>query len=395
MNRDFDGISKAEIESVVSAGISERRTLDYKQELPGNADGDKKEFLADVSSFANAAGGDLIYGIPESRDPQGQPTSLPDTPTGLAVNAGAEISRLENIIRDGIDPRIPGVQMKAVDGFANGPVFVLRIPKSWAAPHMVIFKGHSRFYSRNSSGKYPLDVREIRSAFALSESRGERIRSFRQQRLAQVVAGETPVPLEPGPKLVIHVVPLPAMNPFHDGDISTLASQCAKLIAPISMSSSSHRHNLDGYLSYTPLDKAGNAWGYVQVFRSGAIEAVDAHVLDAIQANFIASSALEEAIVKSTARFLEFLKQVGNDPIVLMVTLLDVKGRRMALRGQRMLYEPSLPIDRRDLIVPDLLIEDFQRPTDTIVKPVLDVIWQASGVAGSPNYDESGRRAQS
>jgi len=39
--------------------------LDYKRDVPGESDQDKKEFLADISSFANATGGDLIYGVDE------------------------------------------------------------------------------------------------------------------------------------------------------------------------------------------------------------------------------------------------------------------------------------------------------------------------------------------
>jgi len=74
------------------------------------------------------------------------------------------------MIRDGIAPRIIGLQTKAIDGFSDGCVIVIRIPKSWNYPHMVTYKNHSRFYSRNSAGKYPLDVTEIRSAFIASES---------------------------------------------------------------------------------------------------------------------------------------------------------------------------------------------------------------------------------
>jgi predicted HTH transcriptional regulator len=56
-------ITKPDIEALITAKIEERRTLDYKDVLPGNSDEQKKEFLYDVSSFANAAGGDLIFGL--------------------------------------------------------------------------------------------------------------------------------------------------------------------------------------------------------------------------------------------------------------------------------------------------------------------------------------------
>lgn len=42
--------------------------LDYKRDLPGDKDAEKKEFLADVTSFANAGGGDIVFGIVEDAD---------------------------------------------------------------------------------------------------------------------------------------------------------------------------------------------------------------------------------------------------------------------------------------------------------------------------------------
>lgn len=64
-------------------------------------------------------------------------------------------------------PRIPGISMRAVPLKGKRFVIVIRIPKSWASPHMIT-KGSSKFYSRNSAGKYPLDVFEIRTAFNVS-----------------------------------------------------------------------------------------------------------------------------------------------------------------------------------------------------------------------------------
>src|SRR5687767_2839466 len=92
--KDFDAIEKADIDQLVTNQVTERRTLDYKQSLPGGSDGDKKEFLADVSSFANASGGYLIFGIRDRRDSEGKPTGVPEIVEGLDGNADQEILRL-------------------------------------------------------------------------------------------------------------------------------------------------------------------------------------------------------------------------------------------------------------------------------------------------------------
>jgi predicted HTH transcriptional regulator len=65
ISKPIDKIEWSDLESLIDDQISERRTIDYKRSLPSNSDDDKKNFLYDVSSFANTVGGDLIYGIVE------------------------------------------------------------------------------------------------------------------------------------------------------------------------------------------------------------------------------------------------------------------------------------------------------------------------------------------
>ncbi len=56
-----------DLQALVDNSVLECKTIEYKQALPSNSESGKKEFLADVSSFANASGGDLIYGVSESK----------------------------------------------------------------------------------------------------------------------------------------------------------------------------------------------------------------------------------------------------------------------------------------------------------------------------------------
>ena len=46
--------TRDDIDALVADAVKEGRTIEYKQAMPGGADADRKEFLADVSSFANA-----------------------------------------------------------------------------------------------------------------------------------------------------------------------------------------------------------------------------------------------------------------------------------------------------------------------------------------------------
>ena len=60
-------LTEENINDLKNNQIPESKTLDYKEQLPYNAYEDKKEFLADVSSFSNADGGNIIYGIKEEK----------------------------------------------------------------------------------------------------------------------------------------------------------------------------------------------------------------------------------------------------------------------------------------------------------------------------------------
>lgn len=277
IQKPFDRIDKTDIDALVADEVREGRTLDYKEKMPGNADKDKKEFLADVSSFANASGGDMLFGVVEKRDGEGKATGQPDSASGLAgINVDAEIRRLDNMVRDGIKPRIAGVHIRPIEGFADGPLLLMRIPRSFAAPHMVTFQEHSRFYSRNSAGKYPLDVGEIRTAFAFSATLPESVRRFRDERLGRILAGETPIGPNDGPKIVLHLLPIRSFDPANQIDIAKVAENSQKLI-PIYSSGWGPRYNFDGYLCHNTRDDTCHS--YAQVFRSGAIESVDTRIL--------------------------------------------------------------------------------------------------------------------
>jgi Putative DNA-binding domain len=119
-------------------GLAESPYLDYKQETYGDAGNDRSEFLADISSFANTLGGDLVIGVAEAN---GLPTAL----APFAGDCDAEKRRLEQIALSGLEPRIPNLQIHSVPIAAGGHVFIVRVPRSFIPPHRVIARDSNRF----------------------------------------------------------------------------------------------------------------------------------------------------------------------------------------------------------------------------------------------------------
>jgi len=173
-----------------------------------------------VSSFANARGGDLIIGIAAEK---GIPVAL----APLAVDADAELLRLGNMARDGLEARIPNLQLHAVQIAAGGYVLVIRVPRSYRAPHRVIFKGLNRFHARSSAGKYEPNVEELRALFAFAPDLAERVRAFRFERIARITAADTPVIMQDNCRLVLHVIPFSHFDlrqPLSMGDVFRMSS---------------------------------------------------------------------------------------------------------------------------------------------------------------------------
>jgi predicted HTH transcriptional regulator len=139
-------MTEAVLQNLIAAQVPEGKTIDYKADLPGGSDGAKKDFLADLCSFANAAGGHLVFGMAEA---DGLPVNL----DGLNGDIDQAMLRLESMARDGVRPPIPGLEFARV-ALANGKsALVANIPKSWNPPHQVILQKDFRFFARGSAGK--------------------------------------------------------------------------------------------------------------------------------------------------------------------------------------------------------------------------------------------------
>lgn len=75
INKKLEDITTSDLQALIDNKVIEGKTIEYKREMPNNSDPAKKEFLADVTSFANSSGGDLIFGI-EQDNQTGMPVEL-------------------------------------------------------------------------------------------------------------------------------------------------------------------------------------------------------------------------------------------------------------------------------------------------------------------------------
>lgn len=388
--KPLDQIDRPDLERLVTDQVHEGRTLDYKRDIALSNDEHRRELARDVSSFANAAGGDLIFGVEEAKDETGKNLGYPEKIVGVECpNFDDTKQRVESIVRENIDPRIHGVAIRKIDGFERGPVIIVRIPRSWSAPHMVSYKSQTHFYSRNSSGKHPLDVREIKAAFLEGTEQAERVRRFRDVRLGRIIAGETPVPLDAtsGVVLALHILSVPAI----DLDVVALGRDPAKLRPP-SGGGWNSRFNLDGVVTFSGPNE-GPQHSYLQVFRDGAFEAVTSVNTfgDGVRKEFSALP-IETIVVRMTAQALSLLHDAGVDgPKTVLVAVLGAKGAQLWVSESQRLFDRGSPFDRSPLVLPDVLVEAENPDVPALLKPIFDALWQSSGWEGSLGYDAEGQ----
>jgi hypothetical protein len=391
LEKPIEQLVEADLGELIENQVSERKTIEYKQALAWRPDEKRKEFLADVSSFANAGGGHLVYGMKEEG---GLPVEL----CGLDVDdPDSIVASFDSSIRDGIKPRIPGVIVWPVPLTGGKKAIVVRIPKSFASPHMVTYANTSRFYARNSNGKYQLDVDEIRAAFLLSDRAAERIRGFRLDRVAKIDADQTPVPLVEGARLVLHVVPLGAFSVAARLDPQWLAGLHPgeyPLFPLVSHGWTNQRFNFEGLVRYTgSYLSQNNITAYLQIYRNGILEGVDASLLMPYEGRrLVPSIAFEEGVLGSVRDYLLSLRRLRIDPpFALMLSLLRISGYRISFeRGAH--QHVDVGIDRDTLLTPEQIIAGFDADLPSLMKQTFDMLWNAAGWARSLCYDQQGQR---
>jgi hypothetical protein len=381
----FNLISLNDLQRLIDNGVTESRQLDYKQDAIGNTDNDKKEFLKDISAFANAQGGDLIIGMAAQDGVPVAPIAGVDT-----LDADAEIQRLENIIRDSIEPRLIGYGIRSI-ALANGNhVLIVRVPRSWNPPHRLNFKGTTKFFTRNSNGVHEVDVDELRALFVGGAELSRRIADFRASRLKKLTIGDAPVQNLDRGKLVLHVVPMATFGQELTLDVKR-ARQLAGAFLPIHNDGGMKPEiNFDGLLVSSCAGEDHQWKSYTQVFRDGCIESVGSEYLWTEDAQtFLRHKWVGRHVFEGLPRFLTALAELQiTPPYVVMVTLQDVLGSYM--RFDNLVRKG--PVDRDSLATAPTLIqtEELEGEWHQVLRPALTAIWNAYGLETMPGFNADG-----
>jgi hypothetical protein len=148
--------TRAELEALHSGMIQESLTLEYKASGAADKTPSKKEEIAkDASAFANAAGGQIVYGM----------TEQDNLPAGL--DSGLDPAQFpglwfEQVIQQNVVPQIEGLRIQEVplDSARTRIAVVVTIPAAQSrAPHQA---KDGRYYRRHNFSNQIMNDSEIR-----------------------------------------------------------------------------------------------------------------------------------------------------------------------------------------------------------------------------------------
>lgn len=382
IDKKIEAITREDLEYLVNNNILENRTLEYKREFHYSNDSEKKEFLADVSSFANSGMGDLIFGIGEDDENHLELCGI-DTDEETVDEFKQSI---ENVIRDNIRPRIR-VKIKSIELKNEKIALIIRIYNSFNGPHCVEFKKSRKFFTRNSNGKYQMDVDEIRQKFLLSDTLIDKIKNFKIDRLMKILSNETYYKMPDKPKVVLHIIPIQAF------DISAEEVNLEELkknyeIMFLTERGSSRRINFDGIIYYLKYD--GEIKSYIQIYKKGIIEIVDADLLNNDPFNngkSIPSTFLEQNAIGLIKFYIKLLESYRiQKPYFIFMSFLNIKDYKLAVEGGLSGHS----IQENILQLNNVVYDEDTESIDKMLKPIFDDIWNAAGLLECLHYDENG-----
>jgi hypothetical protein len=211
----------------------------------------------------------------------------------------------------------------------------------------------------------------------------EKLAAFRTDRLSKILNDEIPVRIKESAKIIFHLLPLSSFSSGYSVDLKSIASLPGFEPMHVSRGYGS-QHNFDGCCVFESFP-SNFSLGYTQVFRSGCIETVDSRGLGVDNdKKLIFAKAYREKLIEYLPKLLMLEKHLGvTPPFVAALSLINVRDYNMFTNSPWGQTFGSHPIDRDHLLMPEILLEDFDCDIAKLLKPAFDAIYNACGYAES------------
>lgn len=152
--------TKADLNALYTGNIKESISLEYKASpaIDKGDDAKKLEMARDVAAFANADGGQIVYGMREQDH----------APAGLDGGVHGKVYPtiwFEQVLQQHITPSIQGLRIRHISLDDQMVAVVIDIPATKSDPHQV---SDGKYYRRHNFNKLTMEHYEVRDYFRRS-----------------------------------------------------------------------------------------------------------------------------------------------------------------------------------------------------------------------------------
>jgi hypothetical protein len=364
-------ISFDDLVGLTARRAAETESLRFFRTLPRIADEDRK-VLSHVVSFADAEGGDIVFGIL----PIG---GVASRLAGIAPGSlDAAVLRLEALLELWVEPRVR-YELHRLRSPEGTCAVVLRVRPDAGSSHRCTLPPGAPEHT---------DVEQ-------------QIGDFVRHRVVEIAGGRTPIPMLPsldGASIVLHLIPRAAFGSHALVPLSRLHRSPGRLQPMCNLHVGSNDWQSseirDGLLTY--VDRPyGAPHAYAQMWPSGIVEGVNVRFYSFQKYGhwIISIHSTEEFLIMSTRRYLRFQKDLGIEmPIYIFLSLLGVEGafvptRRMV--GSR--FKDIVSFQQPVIFLEGGEFTDYSDSVDARMRGPLDRLYQMCGAAGAEHFDDKGR----
>ncbi len=407
VTQSSERLTVRDIERFLETKAPEDTTLEFKQAVYEKSDKGKKEFVKDVTAFANSQGGHLVIGVIEK---ERCATALNPL---KGIDLDAEMQRLQNLCNTRVVPLITGVDIYCID-VDGGALLAVKVPKSPTAPHQAKSEKSKTFHQRHSNCTSEMDVSQLREAFTKSTTAenkaaelsrlwaytlDERINASVLQEASKKGTNKIELAGMDGSEfdskdgvVALHIIPIGSIFERTSFTIEAIR-QSEGLFAPLTVRGYKEEIDVDRVTYYNNEHDINHL---TQVHRTGALEIVsEGFIREPHTRRELLGLKISAALKDQLPRYLKGLRKLGaTPPLFVKMRILRASNSEMDTGG-RLAYFSGTDRHLGDCTIelPSVLVVDY--PTeceiDRIGKKILDPLWNAYGRAKCPCFDDSGK----
>jgi hypothetical protein len=367
----LENVDESDLRLLIEGNVPEGRRIEHKERLNIETSDERKKFLKHVCSLANASGGHLVFGMKAEK-------GIASELCGLELEDPDRTKlRVIQLVRDGIVPRLTALSVHTTHLSDGKYVLILRVPKGWNGPYAV--KDECRFYSRHGAGAYLMDYSEIRSAFLQTAALEDRLKAFRDQRLTVIHEGRAPFKSPEKTHAIAHIIPFQAFQPGFQINWDIITKNQIT-VCPFYAVGGNFGYILEGHLTWLQDFNSQRCDNYTLVFRNGIIEAVETRLFEPLKnVTQLDGPLIAASLVKWVEGFIQASARLGiSFPFMVSYGLIGVADFTLRTSLTHHL-SGSARIDRNELLLPEIVINEIPPTVTDSLKPILDGLWNAGG----------------